>query len=104
VQLTSWSEGLSLVFILMFFALSSVWLVYFVCQRVVFVEDDALLEFKEYKQRYGSLYEGVRTTSSSTRAFSLIFILRRMAFVLIFVGLQKYIGLQIQAMIALNFA
>ena len=58
----------------------------------------------EFKNSYGSMYEGVKTDSKFKLAFYLIFILRRMLFSFVAFGLSWSPVYQVQAVYLLNIA
>ena len=54
-----------------------------------------LLDDPEIQQRYGFIYDGFKTDKFMTGIFQLIFMVRRIIFVLIIILLKEYSGLQL---------
>ena len=82
----------------------TVWIPYMLTRRVVFIGDEEVseLESEDVQRIIGPAYEGLRVKSRGARAFNLVFMSRRILFMVIIISLREYIGLQIMAMIGLN--
>ena len=67
-------------------------------------QDEATLETEEFKESFGSLYDGVKTRTRATRSYFMFFIIRRLIFCVTAFFLTWSSTIQIQCILLLNMS
>ena len=71
------------------FLILPIFVIYKLCRNFHRLED------KDFEEKYGSLYEGLKTKNRSAIFFSVNFIMRRILFAVLATGVNDFVWLQI---------